>query len=166
LETPIIEIDSLLRGLFLPTESLLPMHKNRLALVMLACTGLASCATITEGVNQTITVNTPGAPGAICVLANDSNDILGSVTTPGSIEIGKSRKDVTVRCSKSGFESSQQTVSPTWAQRAKLQGPEGYLVDYVSGAMWNYPPKIEIVLTSSSPVVPPRIRRGIALPNQ
>jgi hypothetical protein len=140
------------------------MRKHQRAMVMLVSAWMSGCATLTEGLNQTITIDTPGAPGAICVLANDANDILGSVTTPGSIEIGKSRKDITVRCSKSGFEPSQKTVSSSWADRAKLQGPQGYLVDYASGAMWNYPPRIEIVLTSDTPVMPPRLRRGAVPP--
>jgi hypothetical protein len=149
-----------------PGKGLNSMRKNQLAVAVLAFSWLSGCATLTEGINQAITIDTPGAPGAICMLANDANDILGSVTTPGSIEIGKSRKDVTVRCSKHGFESAQKRVSSTWAERAKLQGPEGYVVDYVSGAMWSYPPKIEIVLTSNGPVVPPRARRGTAQPTR
>jgi hypothetical protein len=140
------------------------MNKSYLAAAIAVSTGLGGCATLTEGLNQSVFVTTPGAEAAACILRNDAGDTLGMVTTPGTIEIGKSRKDLVISCSKVGFEPAQKRVSSSWADRAKLQGPQGYVIDYVSGAMWNYPSRIEIVLTSTAPPQVPRARRGGAQP--
>lgn len=48
---------------------------------------LASCATITKGTNQTVAVDTPGVPGAQCVIQAPNGPM--NVVTPGSVVLGK-----------------------------------------------------------------------------
>lgn len=107
----------------------------------------ASCATLTLGTKQTVAITTSGADGATCTILNEARETIGTVTTPGSIELGKSRKDLTVSCEKPGYEPASRTVASDWSSKAKYQGPQGYLVDYASGAMWEYPSPIDVPLT-------------------
>ena len=70
---------------------------------------LPGCATIIEGPVDTIEVRT--APiGASCTLQRGSEDLGAIASTPGSINVHRTDRDITVFCSKPGWQPVAYTV--------------------------------------------------------
>ena len=95
--------------------------------------------------------------GASCELSNDVGKWF--VTTPGSVSIHKSNKDLQVSCKKSGFEPGRAAVvSDTKAAmfgNIILGGGIGAIIDHNSGAAYEYPTVIEIFMGSFSIIKTP-----------
>ncbi len=106
----------------------------------------AACATVTQGTQQTLAVTTPNADGAQCVISNGDGRVLGTVTTPGSVQISRARSALDVRCERAGFGSGVAQVSSAFSSRSRIQSPIGYAVDGLSGAMWSYPSEVLVTL--------------------
>lgn len=124
--------------------------KAAAALAAIAAMALTSgCATVTKGASQTLTVQT--APeGAACMLERDGK-VIGAVNpTPGSIKVGKGRKDIAVSCEKTGYLKSSDNLSPTFqamtAGNILIGGLIGVAVDAASGAMNEYPSALDVTL--------------------
>lgn len=115
---------------------------------MFAVTG---CATIMEGSDQNINVQTLGCDDAIvtCMVSND--DSAATVRPPGTVNVEKSKKPLTVQCENkdrtvtgrimvdSGYESMN-------AGNLLLGGVIGVGVDAATGAMWEYPSSVVVPL--------------------
>ncbi len=69
---------------------------------------LSGCASIIDGSTQRITVATPPVTGAHCVLSNGEGQ--WSVVTPGHVTVKRSKKDMSVRCSKEGYQDVVGTM--------------------------------------------------------
>jgi hypothetical protein len=110
---------------------------------------LCSCATITRGTTQTIALNTPGAPGATCVLTSSS---VGSVSlvTPGSLSVAKGQDSIAVRCDKECFQPGSAVIASNvegmTAGNILVGGVIGLGVDAASGAMNKYSPQTDVVM--------------------
>lgn len=102
---------------------------------------LARCSTIVKGTEQQVSVNTPGAPGALCQLQSPA---IGTrtVQTPANIVLPKSRHNVAVSCSAQCFGPGVGTLgSHTGVMTAGnviFGGIIGLGVDAASGAMNKY----------------------------
>jgi hypothetical protein len=119
--------------------------KHALSLPLVAA--LCGCSTLTLGTRQDVAFATPGADGALCTVKDRQGEVLATVTTPGSARLPKSRKEVHTTCQREGYRTATATVASSYSRRSMVQPLLGYLVDGVSGAMWNYPAKVNIDLT-------------------
>lgn len=111
----------------------------------------AGCATITKGTTQSITLNTPGAPGATRTL---NSTVIGTktVTTPASIVLDKSVDSINLVCGKECFQDglgviASSTESMT-AGNILVGGVVGLGVDAMSGAMNHYNPDNQFAMAS------------------
>ena len=114
------------------------------------CFVLLGCSTIVKGTTQTVAVNTPGVEGATCVL---HSSVIGSrsVITPATITLEKSKEAITVRCTKECYTDSGGIIPSNFegmsAGNIILGGIIGLGVDAASGAMNQYAPEVQIVMT-------------------
>ena len=121
----------------------------KLLFAVLAAFFLQGCATITQGNDQKMTVNTD-PQGASCTLKRDGGEIAVVSPTPGTAEVEKSKDDIVVRCEKSGRQPGQRTVSSDFegmtAGNLVFGGVVGLGVDAASGAMNEYPSQVTLML--------------------
>ncbi len=113
----------------------------------------SGCATIVKGSDQTVTVLTDPA-GATCRLERDGTTIGVVNPTPGSVNIDKSKDQITIYCEKDGFEQSAGVLS------SKFQGMTfgnilfggliGVAIDAGTGAMNEYPDSLNVILIPTS----------------
>lgn len=135
--------------------SMITKRAARLA-VPLSLAALAGCATITETTQQQVLVQTVQDNrevfGVGCVLSNDVGKWF--VSTPGRIMLQKSRAPLRVDCRKDGGASTYEKINSKntslWANVLFTAGA-GYLVDRDTGAGYNYPNTLTIVLQSGPP---------------
>jgi hypothetical protein len=111
---------------------------------------LSGCASVTSGVTQQVKV-TPVCEGAIvaasCELTNDKGR--WKVQAPGSLSVGKSFGDLAVACRRAASTGAASFVSKSnnnIAGNILLGGVIGAAVDSASGAGFNYPEELPVVL--------------------
>ncbi len=111
---------------------------------------LAACATIVKGTTQIVAVSTPGVQGATCTL---SSPAIGTHTiiTPGTTTLEKSKDDINVRCTKKCYADGAGVISSNLqavtAGNIILGGVVGLGIDAAPGAMNQYTPEIQVVMT-------------------
>lgn len=121
-------------------------------LLMTACTSLllTSCASITEGRTQNLTVETT-PDGAHCDLFRDSEKLGVINPTPGTLLINKSKHDIELLCQKEGYLDEKLTiVSETEGMtfgNALLGGVIGIAIDSSTGAANQYAGMVELDFT-------------------
>ncbi|MDN8617616.1 hypothetical protein [Variovorax ginsengisoli] len=123
-----------------------------IALAVLAQT--VGCASIVGGTNQSISVATQNAAGPVagasCKLENDKG--VWFVTTPGSTTVHRAYGDLKVNCDKDGHEpgvaSAKSTTKALAAGNILFGGVIGAGVDVATGAAYDYPELITVVLAS------------------
>ncbi len=99
------------------------------------------CASITKGTTQSVSLDTPGVPGASCTLASEG---IGTkvVQTPISLVLDKSQHNIAVSCKKECYNDGIGIIpSHTEAMAAGniiAGGVVGLAVDAASGAMNKY----------------------------
>lgn len=122
----------------------------RILLILAFSLWVSGCATITRGTNQTVAVNTPGVPQATCILTSSA---VGSrtVVTPGTVSLEKSKETVSVRCIKECYSDGAGVIPTNFegmtAGNIVLGGVIGLGVDAASGAMNNYAPEVQVLMT-------------------
>lgn len=129
------------------------MRRPLAALMLLG--GLAGCATMTGSTEQMVLVQTildnRQLTGAGCILSNDMGKWF--VTTPGRIMIRKSQAPLKVDCKKSGLPAVvmdnqfDATVNggSAWSNAIFTLGV-GYFVDRDTGAAYDYPSTLTIIM--------------------
>jgi hypothetical protein len=65
------------------------------------------------GSSQTITIETT-PPGVLCNVDREAEQIGTITATPGTVKVGRSRKDLKIACDAPGFASAEDTGSPTF----------------------------------------------------
>lgn len=125
------------------------MYKAVAAAALLTLTG---CASVTGSKLQPVSVQTiqdsKEVAGVGCTLTNDVGKWF--VTTPGSVTVNKSTADMIVECTKDASVSGSETVvsksnGGAWGN-ILVGGPIGYIVDRNTGAGFDYPNVITVVL--------------------
>lgn len=120
------------------------------------------CASIVSGTSQPVSVETRSNSGAAlsganCKLSNNKGTWF--VTTPGSTTVNRSYEALNVRCEKEGSEPGQSVVNSSTKGMAfgniLFGGPIGVGVDMASGAAYDYPQLITVMMGSSSTVGTP-----------
>jgi hypothetical protein len=66
---------------------------------------LSGCVTIVEGTSQNISVAT-NPPGATCVFERQGVTTGMITSTPGTLKVRKSKYDITIKCTKPGFQEA------------------------------------------------------------
>jgi hypothetical protein len=123
---------------------------QKYVLAGVAVAALAGCATIVHGTTQTVAINTPGVPGAICTLTSNSVGTQ-TVTTPGVVTLSKGSSSVAVRCSKECYNDGAGVLASNLdgvaAGNIVFGGVIGGGVDAATGALNQYAPQADIVMT-------------------
>ncbi|MFA6063683.1 MAG: hypothetical protein WC736_13920 [Gallionella sp.] len=125
---------------------------------------ITGCASITGEKLQPVSVQTiqdnKEVAGVGCTLINDAGKWF--VTTPGSVTIHKSTGDLAIDCSKDANTAGHETVvsksnGAVWGN-ILAGGGIGYIVDRNTGAGFDYPNSITVVLRKIGDIV------GLATP--
>ncbi|MDG5495665.1 hypothetical protein [Niveispirillum sp. BGYR6] len=124
------------------------MKLGHLALAGLLIT-LPACSSIVEGTSQEIAVNTNPA-GANCELVREGQ-VIGRISpTPGALTIKKTKHDITLNCSKDGFEVAtylnKSEVAGATVGNILLGGGIGWAIDSASGADNKYTSPVNVTL--------------------
>lgn len=109
---------------------------------------IAGCATITQGTDQTLAVNSQPA-GAACTLTREGTVIAEVANTPSSVSVSKSTHGITVDCDKPGYFGStlvKSELNAATAGNVLIGGVIGIAVDAASGAMHKYPQSVLVPL--------------------
>ena len=110
---------------------------------------VAGCATITRGTTQSLAINTPGAPGATCVLSSQSIPSQ-AVVTPATVLLEKGQSNIAVRCTKECFQDGvgviESSMEAMTAGNILVGGVVGLGVDAMTGAMHKYSPDTGILM--------------------
>ena len=110
---------------------------------------LPACATVVNGTRQSVTVETLPA-GASCAVDRAGMRVGAVPQTPGSLVVDKSRHDLTVTCSKPGFQTTAVTQASSfngWTfGNVLIGGAVGVVVDAATGANFDYPRSTRLAL--------------------
>lgn len=114
----------------------------------IACVVLLSgCATIMEGTSQSVAIATAPA-GALCNVDRAGAHLGTVAATPGSLRLDKSKNDLSVSCTKDGYQPASLTQSPkfvgTTFGNIVAGGLIGVAVDAASGANYEYPAEVRL----------------------
>jgi hypothetical protein len=114
---------------------------------------LAGCATLTDSTEQEVAVRAildhREIAGVGCVLSNDAGRWF--VTAPGRVTVHKSSGDLAVDCGKDGVGSAAEVVASRFGTgkligNAVVSGGLGYLVDRHTGAGFDYPVTLTVLM--------------------
>lgn len=120
---------------------------------LLAGSQIVGCASVSNGSSGPIRVETVDAAGAAvsgarCDLVNDYGTF--SVTTPASVIVHKSSKDLQVTCKKEGLPDGSANVTSrvtgSMFGNILLGGGVGAIVDHSNGSAYNYPEWLRLVM--------------------
>jgi hypothetical protein len=122
------------------------------AIAIIASSLLTGCASIVNGTNQVVTVEARSqgqlVKGASCKLQNAKGVFY--VTSPGTVTVHKSRDDLVVQCDKEnikpGLAKIKSTVKGMTFGNILFGGVIGVVVDQNSGAAFDYPPIITVLM--------------------
>jgi uncharacterized protein YceK len=113
------------------------------------CATIAGGGATTQGVSvQTIDSQGAAVNDARCEMSNDEGRWF--VTSPGSVTIHRSNKDLLVTCRKPGQEDSTATVvsrtkGSLWGNLL-VGGGVGAIIDHNNGSAYEYPPFFWMVM--------------------
>ena len=125
----------------------------RLLLVLWAGVVLAGCASVSGGNVQKMYVqaqsqNGAAVSGADCTLTNDKGS--WRLTAPGDTSIVRSNKRMEVKCDKSplppGVVSVESATRGAMYGNIILGGVVGAVIDHSSGAAYEYPEMIKVIM--------------------
>ncbi len=131
--------------------------------LMVSVVSISGCATVLSGVDQEIAVNTT-PPGAACEVFRDGTRIASVPSTPGTVEVDKTKHDLKILCRKNGYLETE-AVLPSGAESSVFAniffGGTGLVfwgLDSITGADNSYPSAHAITL--ASPVTTRETPRG------
>lgn len=127
-------------------------------IAVVSVVALTGCASVTGSKLQPVSVQTiqdsKEIAGAGCTLTNDAGKWF--VTTPGTVTIQKSTGDLAVDCKGSESTGHETVVSKAnggvWGNII-LGGGIGYIVDRNTGAGFDYPTNITVMLRKAGEAV-------------
>jgi hypothetical protein len=116
---------------------------------------LTSCAAVTTGTTQSLTVASEPSGAQCKLLRGDSATVVGVINqTPSTLRIDKSSQLMIIECTKEGHEVSRAYLEPDFQAmtlgNAIIGGGIGLMVDAASGAMAKYPENTTVTMTPSS----------------
>ena len=122
---------------------------------------LTGCASIVSGSNQVISVDArykgQQVTGANCQLNNGKGTFF--VTTPGTVTVHRAYDDLAVKCEKDGLPAGVTAVKSSTKPMAFgniiFGGVIGAAIDAGSGAAYDYPTLITVLMEEISNLVTP-----------
>ena len=126
-------------------------------LVAFAALMMPGCATIIDGTNQDMSINS-NPEGAGCELERDGQ-IIHRVITPQTIEVRKTKDDIIVTCNLEGYHTSREFVKSeiegaTWGNIV-AGGGIGWAIDSAAGADNSYSDYVTVTMVPLSEPAPP-----------
>jgi hypothetical protein len=119
-----------------------------IALAVVSSFLLVGCATIVKGTTQTVAIDTPGVPGAVCTISSQNGPKM--VSTPGTVVLDKGSTALPIQCTKQCYLTGSSVIpSGTEAMTAGnviLGGVIGLGVDAATGAMNKYPDMVTVAM--------------------
>ena len=85
----------------------------RLVALLFLASCFPACAKFVSGSSQTVTVATT-PPATACTLDRVEVRLGGIVQMPGSVRLDRSRNDLTMACSKPGYQMTTVVYSPSF----------------------------------------------------
>ena len=124
------------------------MVRLKLTILAVILLTLQACASIIDGATQTIAVESTPAE-ADCRFVREGA-VVAYVTTPGDVEVEKTKHDMTVECEKDGYEVTRANLdsgiaAATWGNII-FGGGLGWAIDSAAGADNKYPEYINLTL--------------------
>jgi hypothetical protein len=139
--------------------------------VAFAAVCLSGCASVIEGTSQEIKVVT-NPPGANCAFVREGSVIARVEQTPGGATIKKTKHDITLTCTKQGYQEATY-LNHSGAAGATfgnivLGGGIGWAIDSASGSDNKYDGVVNVTLvpvgaTAAAP--PPAVKPPAFAPN-
>jgi hypothetical protein len=127
------------------------MNKLTCTLAFLTPMLLGGCATVTTGTTEKVSLEVQGPSDGHC-----SVDIAGAlpqhVFSGQTFTVTRSSAPMTLRCWAQGFDTTTLQVQASVQERARIGLPMGMLVDYLSGARYEYPSQITVSLRPTGPL--------------
>lgn len=121
---------------------------------------LGGCASIVEGTDQQVTVNTT-PQGAKCALTRAGEVIGVANPTPQTLTLDKSKNDVTIVCEKAGFQEATAVLDSEFQAMTLgnllVGGVIGVGVDAATGALNEYDSSVTVPMTPEVAATPPSI---------
>jgi hypothetical protein len=131
------------------------MKIHTIAAIAAMGAALSGCATIVDGSKQSVSVSTTPVQGAACTLHNSEGTWY--VTSPGSVEVHKTKNDLDVTCTKDGYPPGKQVATSKFGGATfgnlVAGGIIGAGIDAASGANYYYDNPLTVPL--GTPVVTP-----------
>jgi hypothetical protein len=129
------------------------MKISQLGAVLALGVALSGCATVFEGTSQEISIVT-NPPGATCIFDRQGMEVGRIQNTPGTANIRKSKYDVTIKCSKPGYQEANYlnhsgvtaTIAANVAADLLLTGGLSSIVDSADGADNKYDSAVTVTL--------------------
>jgi hypothetical protein len=119
----------------------------------LATVFLGGCASVINGVTQSVSVTTPPTQKAACVLSNNKGKWY-LPSTPGTIVVHRSYNDLNVACQKPGYQNANLSVkskaNAMVAGNILIGGIIGAGVDAADGAAFHYPKIITLPMQKAN----------------
>ncbi len=119
-------------------------------ILLAAVLATSACSSIVEGTSQELIINTT-PEGADCALQREGQ-VIGRVNpTPGGITVKKSKHDITVVCTKKGYEKAtffnKSDVAGATVGNILLGGGIGWAIDSANGADNKYTTPMNIPMS-------------------
>ena len=135
------------------------MMKTLRVLPALAFVTLGGCATIVKGTTQTVAIDT-NPTGATCTVTREGAQLAKIESTPGKIELNRSKHALAVSCVK-GPEYQNPTTQTVESQfngvtagNILIGGLIGVAVDASTGANNTYPEQVTVNLVPTPAAMP------------
>ncbi len=116
------------------------IYLSRLAIVLITLFILSGCASVSESRTNSISVDTPGCPEALCTLENDDGKYYIK-ETPDTVTVEQAYGDLSITCEKDGKTSVMQVepkAKDVWGNILH-DSIIGRRVDATTGAGYEYP---------------------------
>jgi|TARA_B110000967_G_scaffold55549_2_gene56961 uncharacterized protein YceK len=123
---------------------------NKIIILLPAFILLSGCASVMEGSDQTVNVNTTGCEQLGPMRCNVTNSEGSSVlTAPASVAVEKARGPMTISCesrdgSATGLKRIESSYESMNVGNILVGGIIGIGVDAATGAMWKYPSSVNV----------------------
>jgi hypothetical protein len=132
------------------------MRIQAIAAVAAMGVALSGCATIVDGSKQSVSVSTSPVQGAACTLHNSEGTWY--VTTPGSVEVHKTKNDMEITCTKDGYQPGKQVATSKFGGATFgniiAGGIIGAGIDAASGANYYYENPLTVPLGTPATLTP------------